>query len=85
MYKWRISVPVTNRVMPHALFAVYNSLMSDTGFTLTTFTRFTRQSSAGMSLVTHIEFNVLHHKPSALTSFILRYPRLEFTVTELCL
>ena len=80
MYKWRISVPVPVRVMPDAVWGAYQSLFSDAGFGVMAFSR---RFSAGMVSVTHIEFNILHHKPSALTHFILRYPKLEFTVSEL--
>lgn len=73
-------MPVPDRVMPDAVWGAYQSIFSDAGFGVTSFNR---QFSAGMIFVTHIEFNILHHKPSALTSFILRYPRMEFTVTEL--
>jgi len=80
MYKWRITVPAPDRVMPHAVWGAYQSIFSDAGFGVTSFNRI---FSAGMVLVTHIEFTILHVKHSALTHFILRYPRLEFTVTEL--
>jgi hypothetical protein len=80
MCKWSVSVPVQYNLMPHTIFAVYDSLMSDAGFTVRSFDRV---FSAGMVLVTHIEFTVSHSSPSALTWFILRHPRMEFTVSEL--
>lgn len=81
MYKWRISVPVPSNVMPDAVWGMYQSLFSNAGFSVTSFTR---QFSAGMVYVTRVDFTVSHTKPSALTHFILRWPKLEFTVTELC-
>lgn len=80
MYKWSITVPVQYSLMPDTIYAVYNSLMTDAGFTLRPFDR---TFSAGMVLVTHIEFTVSHSSPSALTYFILRYPKMEFAVSEL--
>ena len=80
MYKWSITVPVQHRLMPDTIYAVYNSLMTDAGFTLRPFDR---TFSAGMVLVTHIEFTVSHSSPRAMTLFMLRWPRMEFTVSEL--
>ena len=74
-----MSIPFN--VMPHAVWGMYQSLFSDAGFSVSTFTR---QFSASMVYVTRVDFTVSHHKPSALTHFMLRWPRLEFTVTELC-
>jgi hypothetical protein len=75
-----MTVPIRHSIMPHTLYGVYESLMTDAGFTLHPFDRI---FSPGMVLVTHIEFTILHDKPSALTWFMLRWPRLEFTVSEL--
>lgn len=77
---WTITVPITNNIMPHTLYGVYESLMTDAGFGVH---RFQRIFSAGMIMVTHIEFTVSHTTPSALTWFMLRWPKLEFTVSEL--
>ena len=80
LYNWTVSVPVQHQLMPHTIYGVYNSLMTDAGFSLRPFER---TFSAGMVLVTHIEFMVSHSSPRAMTLFMLRWPRMEFAVTEL--
>ena len=75
-----MTVPIRHGIMPHTLYGVYESFLGDAGFTVRPFER---TFSAGMIMVTHIEFTILHDKPSALTWFMLRWPKLEFTVTEL--
>ena len=81
MYKWNITVGIPFNVMPHSLWGAYQSIFTDAGFSVMPFSR---RFSAGMVSVTHIDFTISHHKPSALTHFMLRWPRMEFTVTELC-
>ena len=69
---------IPSNVIPEAVWSAYKSIFTDAGFSVMPFI-----VNAGRVGYT-IDFTISHAKPSALTHFMLRWPRMEFTVSELC-